>query len=159
MLELASLGAKVLQIRWVEIAMKYGVPVHVRSSFNDDEGTWVVPEEKAMEEVLVAGVTATKDEAKVTLHGVPDKPGMQAKVLRPLADASIVVDMIMQADIQNGRTNLTFTLAGARSAARQGHPHQAVRRHLRRPSRSRPRRTSPRCRSSASACARTPAWR
>ena len=68
MLELASLGAKVLQIRSVEFGMKYGVPIHVRSSFNDNEGTWVVPEEKAMEAVMVSGVTATKDEAKITLH-------------------------------------------------------------------------------------------
>ena len=71
MLELASLGAKVLQIRSVEFGMKYGVPIHVRSSFNDNEGTWVVPEEKAMEAVVVSGVTATKDEAKITLQGSP----------------------------------------------------------------------------------------
>ena len=75
MLELASLGAKVLQIRSVEFGMKYDVPIHVRSSFNDNEGTWVVPEEKAMEAVVVSGVTATRDEAKITLSGVPDKPG------------------------------------------------------------------------------------
>ena len=113
MLELASLGAKVLQIRSVEFGMKYQVPIHVRSSFNDHEGTWVVPEEKAMEAVLVAGVTATRDEAKITLSGVPDRPGVQAEVLRPLAEAGIVVDVIVQAHIQNGRTNLTFTLPSA----------------------------------------------
>jgi aspartate kinase len=110
MLELASLGAKVLQTRSVEFGMKYQVPIHVRSSFNDNQGTWVVPEEKAMESVLVAGVTATRDEAKITLSGVVDKPGVQAQVLRPLATAGIVVDVIVQAHIQNGRTNLTFTL-------------------------------------------------
>jgi aspartate kinase len=110
MLELASLGAKVLQIRSVEFGMKYGVPIHVRSSFNDNEGTWVVPEDKAMEAVLVAGVTATKDEAKITLQGISDDPGVQAKVFRPLAAAGIVVDVIVQAYVQNGRTNLTFTL-------------------------------------------------
>jgi aspartate kinase len=111
MLELASLGAKVLQIRSVEFGMKYGVPIHVRSSFNDNEGTWVVPEDKAMEAVLVAGVTATKDEAKITLHAIPDESGVQAKVFRPLAAAGIVVDVIVQAYIsQQGRTNLTFTL-------------------------------------------------
>ncbi|MBC8132755.1 MAG: aspartate kinase [Deltaproteobacteria bacterium] len=110
MLELASLGAKVLQIRSVEFGMKYQVPIHVRSSFNDNEGTWVVPEEKAMEAVLVAGVTATRDEAKITLSGVPDRPGIQALVLRPLATAGIVVDVIVQAYIYDGRTNLTFTL-------------------------------------------------
>jgi len=113
MLELASLGAKVLQIRSVEFGMKYGVPIHVRSSFNDNEGTWVVPEDKAMEAVVVAGVTATKDEAKITLQGISDAPGVQAKVFKPLAEAGIVVDVIVQAFVQNGRTNLTFTLPAA----------------------------------------------
>ena len=110
MLELASLGAKVLQIRSVEFGMKYGVPIHVRSSFNDNEGTWVVPEDKAMESVVVSGVTATRDEARVTLHEISDQPGVQAKVFRPLAAAGIVVDVIVQAFVDNGRTNLTFTL-------------------------------------------------
>jgi aspartate kinase len=113
MLELASLGAKVLQIRSVEFGMKFGVPIHVRSSFNDNEGTWVVPEEKAMESVMVSGVTATRDEAKITLHGISDQPGIQAMVFRPLAAAGIVVDVIVQAYVQNGRTNLTFTLPAA----------------------------------------------
>jgi len=110
MLELASLGAKVLQIRSVEFGMKYGVRIHVRSSFNDNEGTWVVPEEKAMEAVVVSGVTATKDEAKITLQGISDAPGVQAKVFKPLAAAGISLDVIVQAYIQDGRTNLTFTL-------------------------------------------------
>ena len=87
MLELASLGAKVLQIRSVEFGMKYGVPIHVRSSFNDNEGTWVVPEEKAMEAVVVSGVTATRDEAKITMVGISDAVGIQAKVFKPLAEA------------------------------------------------------------------------
>jgi aspartate kinase len=113
MLELASLGAKVLQIRSVEFGMKFGVPIHVRSSFNDNEGTWVVPEEKAMESVMVSGVTATRDEAKITLHGISDQPGIQAMVFRPLAAAGIVVDVIVQAYVENGRTNLTFTLPSA----------------------------------------------
>src|SRR4051812_37179831 len=113
MLELASLGAKVLQIRSVEFGMKYGVRIHVRSSFNDNPGTWVVPEEKAMEAVVVSGVTATRDEAKITLQGISDKPGIQAKVFKPLADAGVVVDVIVQAYIQDGRTNLTFTLPAA----------------------------------------------
>ncbi len=111
MLELASLGAKVLQIRSVEFGMKFGVPIHVRSSFNDNEGTWVVPEDKAMESILVAGVTATRDEAKITLVGIPDATGIQAKVFKPLADAGIVVDVIVQALSNEGHTNLTFTLA------------------------------------------------
>jgi aspartate kinase len=113
MLELASLGAKVLQIRSVEFGMKFAVPIHVRSSFNENEGTWVVPEEKAMESIMVSGVTATKDEAKITLQGISDEPGVQAKVFRPLASAGIVVDVIVQAFVQNGRTNLTFTLPAA----------------------------------------------
>jgi aspartate kinase len=113
MLELASLGAKVLQIRSVEFGMKFGVPIHVRSSFNDNEGTWVVPEDKAMESVMVSGVTATRDESKITLHGISDQAGIQAMVFRPLAAAGIVVDVIVQAYVQNGRTNLTFTLPAA----------------------------------------------
>jgi aspartate kinase len=113
MLELASLGAKVLQIRSVEFGMKFNVPIHVRSSFNDNEGTWVVPEEKAMESVLVSGVTATRDEAKITMHGISDQAGIQAMVFRPLAAAGIVVDVIVQAYVEGGRTNLTFTLPAA----------------------------------------------
>ncbi|HZU85343.1 MAG TPA: aspartate kinase, partial [Polyangiaceae bacterium] len=110
MLELASLGAKVLQIRSVEFGMKYGVPIHVRSSFNDHEGTWVVPEEKGMEQVLVAGVTASRDEAKVQLIGVPDQPGIAAKIFKPLSEANIVVDLILQNMSAEGRTDLTFTV-------------------------------------------------
>jgi len=110
MLELASLGAKVLQIRSVEFGMKYAVPIHVRSSFNDNEGTWVVPEDKAMESVLVSGVAATKDEAKITLVGIQDTTGIAARVFKPLADAGVVVDVIVQALSGEGRTNLTFTL-------------------------------------------------
>jgi aspartate kinase len=113
MLELASLGAKVLQIRSVEFGMKYGVPIHVRSSFNENEGTWVVPEEKAMEAVVVSGVTATRDEAKITMIGISDAVGVQAKVFRPLADAGIVVDVIVQAMSSEAQTNLTFTLPKA----------------------------------------------
>ena len=113
MLELASLGAKVLQIRSVEFGMKFGVPIHVRSSFNDNEGTWVVPEDKAMESVMVSGVTATRDESRITLHGIADQAGLQAMVFRPLAAAGIVVDVIVQAYVENGRTNLTFTLPAA----------------------------------------------
>jgi aspartate kinase len=113
MLELASLGAKVLQIRSVEFGMKYGVKIHVRSSFNDHEGTWVVPEEEQMEAVLVSGVTADKNEAKVTLLGVPDKPGIAAKIFRPLSESNIVVDMIIQNVSDAGRTDLTFTVPRA----------------------------------------------
>jgi aspartate kinase len=110
MLELASLGAKVLQIRSVELGMKYGVPIHVRSSFNRKKGTWVVPEEKAMEHVEVAGVSANRDEAKITLRSVPDTPGVAAKILKPLSENGIVVDMIIQNMSADGRTDLTFTV-------------------------------------------------
>jgi aspartate kinase len=110
MLELASLGAKVLQIRSVELGMKYGVSIHVRSSFSDVEGTWVVPEEAAMEKVVVSGVTASRDEAKITLEDLADTPGIAARVFAPLADASISVDMIVQNQAFDGTTDLTFTV-------------------------------------------------
>jgi aspartate kinase len=82
----------------------------VRSSFNSNQGTWVVPEEKQMEQVLVAGVTVAKDEAKVTLTGVPDQPGIAARIFKPLSEASIVVDMIIQNQSADGRTDMTFTV-------------------------------------------------
>ena len=110
MLELASLGAKVLQIRSVELGMKYGVRIHVRSSFSDVEGTWVVPEESSMEKVTVAGVTASRDEAKITLEDLPDMPGIAARMFAPLADANISVDMIVQNQAYDGTTDLTFTV-------------------------------------------------
>jgi aspartate kinase len=110
MLELASLGAKVLQIRSVEFGMKYGVPIHVRSSFSDAPGTWVVPEETAMEAVVVSGVTVAKDEAKITVEDLPDTHGVAWRVFAPLADANIVVDMIVQNQAWDGTTDLTFTV-------------------------------------------------
>ena len=96
MLEMASLGAKVLQIRSVEFAKKYDVPIHVRSSFNDNPGTIVCKEEKEMEQVVVSGVTYNKNEAKIEIMRVPDVPGVAAKLFKPIADANIVVDMIIQ---------------------------------------------------------------
>ncbi len=110
MLELAGVGAKVLQIRSVEMASRYGVPVHVRSSFSESEGTWVVPVEKDMEDVLVSGVAYDKNQAKVTLQGVPDRPGLAASIFGRIAEAEICVDMIVQnVSHEDGRTNLTFT--------------------------------------------------
>ena len=112
MLELASLGAKVLQIRSVEIAMKYGVPVHVRSSFSDAEGTWVTGEDKSLEQVVVAGVAFDKNEARVHVVGVDDKPGVVADLFGAMADKNISVDMIIQnvsKDAQH-RADVTFTL-------------------------------------------------
>ena len=109
MLELASLGAKVLQIRSVEFAKRYGVKVHVRSSFNDSEGTWVAEEDSSMEEVTVSGVAADLNQAKLTLVRVPDRPGIAAHVFGPIAEAGIVVDMIIQNASADGTTDLTFT--------------------------------------------------
>src|SRR5438132_13268071 len=91
MLELASLGAKVLQIRSVEFAKRYHVPVHVRSSFNQEEGTWVVEEEATMNEVSVAGIAHDGDQAKLTLLQVPDHPGVAARLFGPIARANIIV--------------------------------------------------------------------
>ena len=96
MLELASLGAKVLQIRSVEIAMKYGVPVHVRSSFNDTPGTMVTKEDAALEGVVVSGVAYDKGEARVHVVGVDDKPGVAAELFEQIAEKNISVDMIVQ---------------------------------------------------------------
>jgi len=110
MLEMASLGAKVLQIRSVEFAKKYNVPVHVRSSFSDEEGTMVVNEDASMEKLLVSGVTCDKNQARITLKKVPDQPGVAAKVFSPIARAGIVVDMIIQNMRSGGQTDLTFTV-------------------------------------------------
>ncbi len=110
MLELASLGAKVLQIRSVEVAKRYKVPVHVRSSFNRSPGTMVREEEKLMEDILVSGVAHDRDQAKITLLRVPDRPGLAARVFGPIAAAGIVVDMIIQNASADGTTDLTFTV-------------------------------------------------
>ncbi len=112
MLELASLGAKVLQIRSVEIAMKYGVPVHVRSSFSDAEGTWVTGEDKSLEDVVVAGIAYDKNEARVHCVGLNDKPGVVAELFGALAEKNISVDMIIQnvSKESQGRADVTFTL-------------------------------------------------
>ncbi len=113
MIEMASTGAKVLQIGSVEIAMKFAVPVHVRSSFSEAEGTWVVEEDESMDEVLVSGVTYDKDEAKITLLKVPDRPGLAAQIFSPISGANIVVDMIIQNASEDGTTDLTFTVPKA----------------------------------------------
>lgn len=111
MLELASLGAKVLQTRSVEFAMKYEVPVVVRSSFNGNPGTLVTKEDEEMEEVAVSGIACDKNQAKITLMGVPDKPGIAAKIFKGIADAAIVVDMIVQNISSDGKaTDISFTV-------------------------------------------------
>jgi aspartate kinase len=113
MIEMASMGAQVLQIRSVELGMKFKVPIHVRSSFTEAEGTWVVEEDDTMDAVFVSGVTYDKDEAKVTLLGVPDRPGLAAQIFGPIAEANIVVDMIIQNASAAGTTDLTFTVLKA----------------------------------------------
>ncbi|MHB8789130.1 MAG: aspartate kinase [Desulfobulbaceae bacterium] len=110
MLELASLGAKVLDIRSVGLAKRYKVPVHVRSTFTENEGTWVVEEDKNMESMLVSGVTYSKNEARITINKVPDQPGVAAKIFLPISDAGIIVDMIIQNTRAGAMTDLTFTV-------------------------------------------------
>jgi aspartate kinase len=110
MLELASSGSKVMQSRSVEFAKKYGVVFEVRSSFNHNPGTIVKEEVAYMEKVVVRGVAVDKDQAKVIVSNILDKPGSAAKVFRALADANIIVDMIVQNVGRNGIANLTFTV-------------------------------------------------
>ena len=113
MLESASLGAKVLQTRSVEMAMKHRVRVQVLSSFSDAPGTLVCDEDEIVEKELVSGITYTRDEAKVTLVGVADQPGVAASIFGPLADANINVYMIVQNSSREGTTDLTFTTGRA----------------------------------------------
>ncbi len=110
MLELSSLGARVLQIRSVEFAMKYRVPLWVKSSFSDDPGTLVCPEDASMEDVVVAGIAYDKNEAKIAIRGVPDIPGIAAQIFGALDEKSIVVDLIVQNVAKEGKTDLTFTV-------------------------------------------------
>lgn len=117
MLELASLGAKVLQTRSVEFAMKYEVPVVVRSSFNDNPGTLVIKEDKDMENVVVSGIAYDKNQSKITVVGVPDRPGIAASLFNKIAEANIVVDMIVQNISSDGKeTDISFTVPKTDSA-------------------------------------------
>lgn len=111
MLEMASLGAKVLQTRSVEFARKYGIPVMVRSSFNDAEGTLVCKEDEDMEKVVVSGITYNKGEAKISVLRVPDMPGIAARLFRPLTENGINVDMIVQNISHDALTDMTFTVS------------------------------------------------
>jgi aspartate kinase len=113
MLNMASLGAKVLQIRSVGFAKKYDIPVHVRSSFSEEEGTMVVSEDSGMEQLVVSGVTHDKNQARVTITKVPDQPGIAANIFSPIAEAGILVDMIIQNTRKGGKTDLTFTVPKA----------------------------------------------
>ncbi len=111
MLEMARAGAKVLQPRSVELAKKYNVPVYVKSSFTDEGGTLVTREEKDMEKEVVAGVTYDRDQAKITVIHVPDRPGVAARLFTPLSEHNILVDMIIQNASIQGHTDLTFTVS------------------------------------------------
>jgi aspartate kinase len=110
MLELAAQGAKVLQVRSVEFGRNHGVPIHVRSSFNGTQGTWIVPQEDMVEDAIISGVAHDTSEAKVTVVGVPDRPGVAAGMFTALADANINVDMIVQNISSEGRTDISFTV-------------------------------------------------
>ncbi len=110
MLEMASMGAKVLEIRAVEFAKKFNVPIHVRSTFTEERGTMVVAETKDMEKVLVSGVAYNKNEARITIKRVPDKPGIAAQIFGPISNSGTVVDMIIQNTSEDGITDLTFTV-------------------------------------------------
>jgi aspartate kinase len=110
MLELAACGARVLALRSVEYARTHGVKIHVRSSFLPEEGTWVVKEEDMLEQAIISGVAHDTGEAKVTILAVPDQPGVAARAFRPLADAGINIDMIVQNVSAEGHTDISFTL-------------------------------------------------
>jgi len=110
MLEMASMGAKVLEIRSVEFAKKFNVPIHVRSTFSNERGTMVVAETKDMEKVMVSGVAYNKNEARITIKKVPDRPGIAALIFEPITKSGIVVDMIVQNTSEEGLTDLTFTV-------------------------------------------------
>jgi aspartate kinase len=111
MLEMASLGAKVLQTRSVELAKKYNVPVHVRSTFSQNSGTVVTKEDETMEKVVVSGIAYNKDEAKITIVKVPDRSGTASKIFTPISAANINVDMIIQNVSEDGYTDVTFTVS------------------------------------------------
>jgi len=116
MLEMAASGAKVLMLRCVEYARRYGVPIHVRSSFSDSEGSWVTghtsTEEASMEQAIIAGVAHDRSEAKITVVGVPDRVGEAARIFGAVAEAGINIDMIVQnvSAVATGRTDISFTL-------------------------------------------------
>src|SRR3954451_6024311 len=110
MLDLAACGAKVLMLRAVEYARNHGVPLHVRSSFTADDGTLVVNQQDSLESAIISGIAHDTSEAKATIRGVPDTPGIAARVFRPLADAGVNVDMIVQNVSAEGHTDISFTL-------------------------------------------------
>ena len=110
MMEMAATGGRVLMLRSVEFARRHNVPLHVRSSFTWEPGTWIVEEDAAMEEAVVSAITDDASEAKVTVAGVPDRPGVAAAIFRELANENINVDMIVQNSGENGSTDISFTV-------------------------------------------------
>ena len=110
MMEMASLGAKVLDIRSVEFAKKFNVPIHVRSTFSRERGTMVIAETKDMEKVVVSGITFNKKEARITIKKVPDRPGIAAQIFEPIFRVGVVVDVIVQNTSEEGFTDMTFTV-------------------------------------------------
>ena len=110
MLEMASLGSKVLQIRSVEFAGKYNVPLRVLSSFEEGEGTLIALEDSDVEQAVISGIAFNRDEAQLTISGVPDQPGVASKILGPVTDANIEIDMIVQNIAEDGCTDFTFTV-------------------------------------------------
>jgi len=110
MLEMASSGAKVLEMRSVELAMIYKVPLVVRSSFTDSEGTLITEEDEEMEKVVVSGITYNRNEARISIYGVPDRPGIAAQVFGPVGEKGIIVDMIIQTFHPDGKADITFTV-------------------------------------------------
>ncbi len=117
MLEMAAAGAQVLAVRAVEYARKYDIPIHVRSSFTDYDGTWVREEDEHMESPIIRAVTYTTDESRVTVRGVPDRPGVAAEVFNALADAHVNVDMIIQNSSEQGHTDISCTIPTEDSVA------------------------------------------
>lgn len=113
MLEMAGAGSKVLALRSVEFARNHNVPLHVRSSFTWEHGTWVTSEEPSMEDPIISGVVTDASEAKLTVLGVPDRPGISATLFEPLADANVNVDMIVQNTSTEGTTDISFTVPSA----------------------------------------------
>ncbi len=112
MLELASVGAGVMHSRSIEFAKKFDVPVQVRSSFSDAEGTWIVPEAEWMRDVVVCGAALVRDEARIAVDNVPDRPGVSHRIFEAVASRNIVVDMIAQSVGSNGRASIGFTVPG-----------------------------------------------
>ncbi|OGX32133.1 MAG: aspartate kinase [Omnitrophica WOR_2 bacterium RIFCSPLOWO2_12_FULL_46_30] len=116
MLEMASLGAQVMQARSIEVAKKFDIPIHVRSSFSDNPGTMIIKEVKNMEDALVTGVTLNKHESKITICNVPDRPGIAARIFNQFSDGGINVDMIVQNVSHTKQTDISFTVSKADSS-------------------------------------------